>query len=147
MLYILECMFYAFTTMHGGNNKPLKTTGQPLTYNDIGVCLLGWWIVILLIIFIRYCIAYAIRRNKEKKGDVSADLYYAGSEFLGKKSFWRGILYIFECFALPIKCIFGGKNVTFHTTGKSLTSKEVVFCIVSWVYIIMLVVEIFLICM
>ncbi len=139
-------MLYGLTTLHGGNNQPLKTTGQAITLNDVGVCLLGWWIVLLLIIFIRYCIAYAVRRHKDKTSNTSADTDHAESEFWGKKSFWRGILYIFECFALPIKCLFGGKSVAFRTTGKSITSKEIVFCIISWVYIIMLIVEIVLIC-
>lgn len=73
MLYILECMFYALTTLHGGNNQPLKTTGQAMTLNDARVCLLGWFIVGLLIIFIWYCIAYAVNRHRYKKNDTAAN--------------------------------------------------------------------------
>lgn len=145
MLYILECMFYAFTTMHGGNNKPLMSTGKAMTINDVGVCLLSWWIVFLLVIFIWYCIAYAVRKHKDKKWNASVDIDCVENEF-DKKSFGRGIFYILECFILPIKCLFVGKHVTLRTTRKNPTSKEIVFCILSWVYIILLVVEIVLIC-
>ena len=65
-LYILECMANTFVQ---GDNTPLKTTGEPMTYTDCAVGLLGCFIVVLIILFIRFLLLRRIKGNvgEEKK--------------------------------------------------------------------------------
>ena len=124
MLYILECMFYGLTCLYVGNDQPLQTTGEKITVNDVGVCLLGWSIVILVIFFVAYCIHFIAH----------------------KKKFSVGLLYIVECIGLGFLCLHGGTDVKLCSTGVKPSAKEVVFCIISWAYISLMIAAILLIC-
>lgn len=146
MLYILECMFYGLTCLHGGNNKPLQSTGEALTRKDAGVCMLGWAIVVMLIFLIAYIINYLAHRNK---ADVNKDIKLNennSKNLVLRKGFFNGLIYLAECIALVFLIMLGGTNRTLYSTGKRATKKEVAYCVIGWMYIFLIVVAIVLIC-
>ena len=117
--------------MHSGTNRIMSTTGEQPTWKEVGVCLLSWIIVFLIIIFIICLIRYIIKKKKHLAND--------------KNDFLLGFLYILECMALGILCMHGGTNRKMHTTGNKATGKEVVYCLVGWVFVGLIVVSISLI--
>ena len=60
--YILECMAYGISALFGGTDKPLRTTGCPLTWKDVGVGLCGW-----VVVFLIFCAVVFFFRYKKKQ--------------------------------------------------------------------------------
>lgn len=140
MHYILDCMFYIFTCLHGGNNAPLQSTGEPFTLRDLGVALLSWLILMVIILLLIYLIKYSI--NKRKISSKEQDKKYSMDDVCKNKyltrGFFSGIVYIFECILLGILCVHGGMKRPMYTTGKIPTSKDVSYCIMGWIIILLI---------
>ncbi|MCM1546557.1 MAG: hypothetical protein NC033_05930 [Clostridiales bacterium] len=130
MLYILECMALGILCMYGGTDRIMSTTGEQPTWKEVGVCLLSWIIVFLVILFIVDLIKYIL--SKKKKLD-------------DRNDFVLGVLYILECMALGILCMHGGTDRKMYTTGNRATGKEVVYCLVGWLFVVLIIISISLI--
>ncbi len=123
---------------------PLQSTGKAFTLRDFGVALLGWLIVLVIIFLIIYLIRYFVGKrkisvnNRDKaceRGDVCKDKFLTGGIF-------SGIIYIFECLSLGITCFFGGLKRPMRTTGKIPTSKEISYCIMGWIIVVLIILSI-----
>lgn len=131
MLYILECMALGILCMHSGTNRIMSTTGEQATWKEVGVCLLSWAVVLFVLLFTIYLIKYIIERKKNLTND--------------RNNFISGFLYVLECMALGILCMHGGTNRKMRTTGNKITSKEVIYCLVAWLFVALIIISISLI--
>ena len=67
-LYVLECMLRGLFTLVGDStNKPLITTGEPMTKGDIGVCAAGCFTVVTIILGTAYLVRFFKNRNAKMK--------------------------------------------------------------------------------
>lgn len=123
---------------------PLQSTGKAFTLRDFGVALLGWLIVLVIIFLIIYLIKYSVhkrkisvqsRNNVCETGDVCKDKFLTGGVF-------SGIIYIFECISLGISYFFGGLKRPMRTTGKIPTCKEISYCIMGWIIVVLIILSI-----
>ncbi|MGN0823822.1 MAG: hypothetical protein ACI4MB_01995, partial [Candidatus Coproplasma sp.] len=130
MLYILECMALGILCMYGGTDMIMSTTGEQPTWKEAGVCILSWFIVLLVVLFFVYLIKHILSKKKNSSNN---------------KSFISGLLYLMECMALGILCMLGGIDRKMKTTGCKATSKEVVYCIICWLVIVVFIISIGLI--
>ena len=128
MLYVLECMIYAFVCMGAGSDKPLHTTGNPCTLNDVGVAILGWECVVLIIFFLRYVIRY-LRYKRNISGSAEGGSSSSANKKIYKNFLW-GLLYMFECLPTGVLYLCGKRQRPMRTTGEPPTNTELNYFIV-----------------
>ena len=124
VLYILECMGLGILCLNGGTDIKLNTTGEQPTWKEAGVCILSWFIVLLVILFFVYLIKYMLNKKKNSSNN---------------KPFILGLVYLLECMALGVLCMHGGTDRKMKTTDNKATSKEVVYCIICWLVIYVII--------
>lgn len=116
--------------MHSGTDTIMSTTGEQPTRKEAGVCILSWFIVLLVILFFVYLIKHILSKKKNSSNN---------------KPFISGLLYLMECMALCVLCIHGGTDRKMKTTDNKATSKEVVYCLICWLVIVVIIISIGLI--
>lgn len=143
MLYVLECMALGILCMHSGIDMKMYTTGEQPTLKEAGICLICWLFLSLVVLFFIYLIKYV--RNK-KAHYRSSDKNLAHIEDNDARiKFSSGIIYLLECMALGILCMYSGFDRKLYTTGKKATFKEIIISFSCWVYLSLIIVAIVLI--
>ena len=132
----------------GWNVGPLSTTGNPLTFKDASVGILGWLIVAVTILLISHIIKFSKKKNKDKSSNsdnLEVEVLNEKRKKFRNSKILISIIYIFECMALGILCLHSGTDRIMYSTGEKVTRKEVVTCVCGWLVIAIFVSDIILI--
>ena len=146
-LYILECMMNVFIAP-SSMDKPLATTGELITWKDIGVGMLGCFIVVLIILAVSFIIRYLTVKKKKTSGDIlEKDTEETIATMIANSKIATKLCYFFECLALGILCLVKGKNSLMMSTNKKPTKRDVLVSVIGWISIFLLVAVVVLICL
>jgi len=132
--------------MHSGIDMKMYTTGEEPTFKEAGVCMLGWLIASLVLLFIIYVIRFRSKRKKCVSKKNYAEYDTNKEKISPTPKFSTGFLYILECMGLGILCAFRGADKKLYSTGSKVTRQEVAICLFSWFILSLIVVSIVLIC-
>ena len=125
MLYVLECMILGFVKI--GNETKMYTTGAEPSWQEVGVGFLGWVVLAIIVLLISFSVRYKKAQNV---------------------SFFYGIahcvLYILECMTFCFLYLF--KKREMRTTKRTPNKDDVAVCLVAWVFLILIIGAIILIC-